>query len=333
MHRVEETQRTMATYIPTIHVDNDDHDATIKAVRKACLESGFFYVTGHGIETSNFFEQMKSFFDLPLDEKKRVAHSALSRGYTSMREQTLDPSKQTTGDTKEGFYIRMNDIAVDDPRYNPTKLSGPNQWPNPTQCPSMKDPDLFRTTIVTYMDKVMVLSLIVTRLIAESLGLPSNFFDDCLLNEPLSSLRLIHYEATVSNPTAGVYACGEHTDFGMITILLTDENDGLEIYDKRGCKEWVPIPTRPGCFIVNLGDMLEQWTNGLYCSTLHRVINKSGRERYSAPFFLDPSFDTMVECLDACCGPDNPARYQPITSGEYILSKYRQTHADFTETT
>ena len=107
------------------------------------------------------------------------------------------------------------------------------------------------------------------------MGLPANYFDASLVDEPLALLRLLHYDTISSDIDAGVYACGAHSDYGMITILLTDENDGLQIYDKRGSKEWVPIPTIPGCFIVNIGDMLEQWTNGMYCSTLHRVINSA----------------------------------------------------------
>jgi isopenicillin N synthase-like dioxygenase len=296
---------TITTYVPTVHIDGVDYRATVEAVRKACLESGFFYVKGHGIEIESVLDQMKHFFDLPLLEKRAVTDATLTRGYTAMREETLDPTKQTVGDTKEGFYINVLDIAVDDPRYNPSKLAGPNQWPDPIKCPSMKDHENFKATMLNYMEQVMALTLSISRLIAESLGLPATFFDASLTKEPMATLRLLHYEATTSNTDAGIYACGAHSDYGMITILLTDENDGLQIYDKRGCQEWISVPTMPGCFVVNLGDMLEQWTNGMYCSTLHRVINTTGRERYSAPFFSGPAFDTVVECLNVCCSNDN----------------------------
>lgn len=320
--------------IPTIRLNDEDHAATVQAVRKACLEFGFFYIAGHGIETATatVLQQSKLLFDLPVTEKKAVSDATLSRGYTAMREETLDPPNQTTGDTKEGFYISVNDISVDDPRFNPAKLAGPNQWPDATKCPSMQDPVAFKTTMLTYMDQITAVSIAIVRLIAESLGLPPHHFDDAIVakNEPLASLRLLHYEATASNVNAGIYACGAHTDYGMITVLLTDDNDGLLIYDKRGgCQEWVPVPTKTDCLVVNLGDMLERWTNGVYCSTLHRVVNETGRERYSAPFFLEPAFDTVVECLDVCCSRENPPRYPPTTSGEHLLSMYRQTHADF----
>ena len=322
---------SIPTMIPTIRLDDEDHAATVQAVRKACLEFGFFYIAGHGIETTSaaVLQQSKLLFDLPVTEKNAVSDATLSRGYTAMREETLDPANQTVGDTKEGFYISVNDISVNDPRFNPAKLAGPNQWPDAIKCPSMQDPVAFKTTMSTYLNQITAVSIAIVRLIAESLGLPSHHFDDAVANEPLASLRLLHYEATVSNVDAGIYACGAHTDYGMITVLLTDDNDGLQIYDKRGCQEWIPVPTVPDCFVVNLGDMLERWTNGAYCSTLHRVVNETGRERYSAPFFLEPAFDTVVECLDVCCSPENPARYPPTTSGEHLLSMYRQTHADF----
>jgi isopenicillin N synthase-like dioxygenase len=323
---------TATTYIPTIRLssDDDDHETTVAAVRKACLESGFFYVSGHGIDTDALLEQMRRFFALPLPEKRAVADATLSRGYTAMREETLDPSNQTTGDTKEGFYISTLDISQDDPRYNPSKLAGPNQWPDSIKCPSLQDPDTFKRVMLEYLKQILPLALTISRLIAESLTLPADYFDDVLAHEPLASLRLLHYEETQSDTATGVYACGAHSDYGMITVLWTDENDGLQIFDKRGCQEWVSVPSIPGCLVVNLGDMLERWTNGMYCSTLHRVINTTRRERYSAPFFLEPAFDTVVQCLDVCCSAENPARYPPTTSGEHLLSKYRQTHADFT---
>ena len=319
----------MSTIIPTIRLNDDDHAATVRAVRNACIDTGFFYVAGHGIDTSSLLQQSKLLFDLPVAEKRAVSDATLTRGYTAMREETLDPANQTVGDTKEGFYISVNDIALDDPRFNPAKLAGPNQWPDAIKCPSMQDPEAFKSTMWTYMQQITAVSIAIVRLISESLGLPANHFDEAVAKEPLASLRLLHYEATLSNIGVGIYACGAHTDYGMITVLLTDDNDGLQIYDKRGSQEWIPVPTVPGCFVVNLGDMLERWTNGVYCSTLHRVVNRTGRERYSAPFFFEPAFDTVVECLEVCCSADNAARYLPTTSGEHLLSKYRLTHADF----
>lgn len=327
-----DTDTAVPSPIPCIRLDDDDHAATVLAVRKACLETGFFGVTGHQIEAATMasvLHQSKLLFDLSGDEKRAISDSVLTRGYTAMREETLDPVNQSVGDTKEGFYISINDIPKEDSRYNPAKLAGPNQWPDADKCPSMADPDAFKTTMLLYMDQITAVCHILVRLLAESLGLPANHFDEAVVTLPLASLRLLHYEAVPSDTDRGVYACGAHTDYGLITVLLTDDQPGLQILDASSSGEWRNVPCLPNGLIVNLGDMLERWTNGLYRSTLHRVVNTSGRERYSVPFFFEPSFDTVVECLDVCCSPENPARYPPTTSGQHLLSKYAQTHADF----
>uniref|UniRef100_A0A7S2WFY5 Fe2OG dioxygenase domain-containing protein n=1 Tax=Eucampia antarctica TaxID=49252 RepID=A0A7S2WFY5_9STRA len=116
----------------------------------------------------------------------------------------------------------------------------------------------------------------------------------------------------------------------MITLLLTDENPGLQILTTKG--QWIDAPYRKGALIVNVGDMLERWTNGLFKSTVHRVLTLNKTERYSIPFFYDPNFDTEVKCLDVCFDDDNPPKYLPITSGKHLVDKYLATHADFEHT-
>jgi len=322
---------TTATSIPTIHLDGTDHAETVAAVRKACTEWGFFYVTGFNNTSNNctvedVLAQSKLFFDLPTNQKQAVSDPKLTRGYTALQEETLDPKNQTVGDTKEGFYISVNEIPTTDPRYNPAKLNGPNQWPSTQTCPDLQDPAQWKLVMKQYMNDVTALSRQIVQLLAESLDLPATYFDPFFAKEPLGALRLLHYSETTSQLDAGVYACGAHTDYGMITVLLTDEQPGLEI---RHHNEWIAVPPLAHHWVVNLGDMLERWTNGKYRSTLHRVVNTNGRERYSIPFFFEPSFDTVVECLPSCCNATNPAKWPPITSGEHLLSKYAQTHADF----
>jgi len=149
--------------------------------------------------------------------------------------------------------------------------------------------------------------------------------------DPASSfLRLIHYSDEPSDVDAGVYGCGAHSDYGMITLLLTDDNPGLQVL-KGG--EWTDVPPKEGAFVVNIGDMFERWTNGKFRSGVHRVVTprEGARERYSAPFFFDPDFDAVVEVLESCCDGGRPARFPPISSGRYLLDKYRATHADFDE--
>lgn len=322
------TTAETATVIPTICLDAESHRQIVADVRRACTECGFFYVTGHTIQTQPILEQSRSFFALPDDQKRAVRDPTLTRGYTAMQEETLDPIHQSEGDTKEGFYISINDIPTNDPRYNPAKLTGPNQWPSKETTPDLKDPQEWKLVMEMYMQDATILCRTIVQLLAESLNLSPDHFDHAFHDLPLATLRLLHYTSTISQPEMGLYACGAHSDYGMLTLLLTDEVSGLEIMDLR-TQQWVQVPSRKDHFVVNLGDMLERWTNGMYRSTMHRVVNRNGKERYSIPYFFEPSFDTIVECLPCCCNDDNPAKWPPTTSGQHLLSKYTQTHADY----
>lgn len=318
----------MMVGIPSIQLDNSDINDLVKDLRSACVDVGFFYLENHGISPDlmhRVMDQSKLLFDLPLEEKQRLSDKVMSRGYTAFEEETLDPKVQVKGDTKEGYYLGK-DVLPDSPEYNPAKLMGPNQWPSPDKCPSMVDCQAFQDVMNEYRSECQRVGFRVVQLLALAIGLDEHFFDDAFAN-PITTLRPLHYAKETSKPDDGVFACGAHSDYGMLTLLLTDENSGLQIFNKDG--EWIDVPARPTAFIVNLGDMLERWTNGLFCSTLHRVVTNGSAERYSLPCFYDPHFDTEVRVLDICCSEDNPPRYPPTSTGQHLLDKYKQTHSDF----
>jgi len=301
-------------------IDMTDPEAA-KKLSMACRDVGFFYLEGHGLtpkEIEEVFNESKAMFALPTSEKKKLSDKIMSRGYTAMQEEKLDLELQTEGDTKEGYYIGR-EISEDDPRYDPAKLRGPNQWPSKSILPG------FQSTMEDYHSKLTNLAMEVVRLIGLGLGLEESHFDEAF-EDSIATLRLLRYDKRESKPEEGIFACGAHSDYGIVTLLLTDENPGLQI-QYRG--EWIDVPPRPSSFVVNIGDMLEIWTNGLYKSTLHRVLTSSDCERYSIPFFFDPTFETVVECLGSCTDENNPPRYPPTTAGEHLLSKYESTHADF----
>ena len=327
----DDADTTTSTTTTTTTQQQQQQQQLAQKLRSTCIDIGFFYLEGHGIEESlmeQVMHQTKLLFQLSADSKKALMDNVLSRGYTAMGEETLDPVRQTQGDTKEGFYIGP-EISKSDSRYDPAKLRGPNQWPSPTQTPDMKDCPAFRTVMEEYFAQMCAVGLRTVQLIALALGLDKHYFDDNF-SQPMAALRLLHYDAVKSRPEEGVYAAGAHSDYGMLTLLLTDENKGLQVLTKQG--EWVDVPPRKGAFIVNLGDMLERWTNGMFRSTKHRVLTAGDTERISIPFFYEPNFDTVVECLEVCCSPDNPPKYPPTTSGQHLLDKYKQTHADFQST-
>lgn len=321
--------------IPTISLNCASQKEIASSLRDACINVGFFYLEDHSIPRSlldNIFTQSQQLFALPMEQKLELSDSVLTRGYTRFEEETLDPINQIRGDTKEGYYIGDE---VDVKHMDPKKLKGPNVWPTPCANCNMTDDQcrFFRETMETYRREAVRVCMELVRYFAMSLTLEadgnSDLFDE-YFTEPSTFIRLLHYSAEESAPSEGLYACGAHSDYGMLTLLLTDENPGLQIQAKDGV--WIDVPPKKGAFVVNIGDMFARWTNGLFKSTVHRVITSKGaKERYSVPFFFEPNFDALVECLELCCNADNPAKYPPITAGQHLLNMYASTHADFNE--
>ncbi|KAI8476259.1 MAG: hypothetical protein J3K34DRAFT_272372 [Monoraphidium minutum] len=263
------------------------------------------------------FEQIRALFALPLSDKMALLQDENNRGYTPFMEETLDPASQTQGDTKEGFYFGRQVPAGSPEAALP--LHGPNVWPPERLVPG------FRAATDAYFSAASALGFRLLRLLAASLGLPPGRFD-ADFDPPMAFLRPLRYSAEASRPGEGVFGAGAHTDYGMLTILATDGQPGLQVHLDGA---WVDVPPAPGCFVCNLGDMLERWTNGLYRSTLHRVVSVAGRERYSIPFFFEPNFSAVVECLPCCVTPGRPPAYAPTTAGRHLLDKYAATHAGY----
>ncbi|KAL1221565.1 2-oxoglutarate-dependent dioxygenase 33 [Cardamine amara subsp. amara] len=169
----------------------------------------------------------------------------------------------------------------------------------------------------------------IARIMALALDLDVNYFDTPeMLGNPIADMILFHYEGTLSDPSKGIYACGAHSDFGMMSLLATDGVMGLQICKDKDSKpqKWEYVPSIKGAFIVNLGDMLERWSNGLFKSTLHRVLG-NGQERYSIPFFVKPSHECIIECLPTCQSKNNIPKYPAINCSTYISQRYKAVHA------
>ncbi|TYZ57896.1 hypothetical protein PybrP1_010500 [[Pythium] brassicae (nom. inval.)] len=290
-------------------------------LRQACTEVGFFYLVNHGISQeliAQVYAEMAHFFHQPASEKQKVLANEYMRGYTLMNEETLDPDVQTQGDTKEGYYIcRHVELGSDEMKY---PLHGPNVFPDAAAYPT------FQQTTEAYHAAMCALGFRVAQVFAEAAGAPGAFDGEGMFDKPMAALRLLRYGAVKSDVSRGVFGAGAHTDYGLLTLLSTDASPGLQIL-YRG--EWLDVPPRADAFIVNIGDMGERWTNGVFQSTRHRVVNATGRERYSVPFFYEPNFPCVVECFPSCVSERNPAKYAPTTSGEHLVEMYRQTHAAF----
>ncbi|CAN8324843.1 unnamed protein product [Cochlearia groenlandica] len=308
----------MPLLLPIIDISSPEKISTAKLIRQACLEHGFFYVNNHGIPEElleRVFKESKRFFKLPIEEKMGLLRRDLL-GYTPLYAEKLDPSLSSTGDSKESFYFGSLDGVL--------AQRCPNQWPSEDLLPSWKQ------TMECYYKNVLSVGRKLQSLIALALDLDEDFFEKVgALTDPAAVVRLLRYPGEViSSDVEETYGASAHSDYGMVTLLLTDEVPGLQVCrDKtKQPRVWEDVPGIRGAFIVNIGDMMERWTNGLFRSTLHRVM-PVGKERYSVVFFLDPNPDCNVECLESCCSETCPPRFAPILAGDYLKERYRLTYA------
>lgn len=300
--------------------DPADRREAGRQLSAACRRHGFFYIRNHGVpETLQraVFAQSEALFALPLDSRLALdkAHSRCNRGYEPLRNQTLE--KDAPPDLKEGFYIG-EELGDDDPRVRAGRFNhGPNQWP--AELPA------FRAPMQTYFDAMMDLGALLMQGLALSLGLPERHFDP-FTHQAMGTLRLLHYPPQPPHPLPGEKGCGAHTDFGAVTLLLQDDSGGLQVYDENG-QRWIDAPPLPGTYVVNMGDLILRWTNGRYRSDLHRVINVSGRERYSVPFFYTGNPDHVVECFPQCLEAGESPRWPTVTVEQHLAECYRRTYA------
>ena len=296
-----------------------EREAVGRALKEVCLDKGFFYLTGHQVAAQtrdSALGVIREFFSLPLNEKLDAdkAQSNCHRGYEKLKGQTLEPG--APADVKEGYYIGR-DLPLDDPRVRAGKFNhGPNIWPR--SLPQ------FRQHLTAYYDELLDVARLLMRGIALSLDLDEDHFDS-FTTEELATLRLLHYPEQPAHPAPGEKGCGEHTDFGTITLSLQDDCGGLQVWG--GEDGWIDAAPIPDTYVVNLGDMIGRWTNDRYHSTLHRVINTSGRERHSIPFFYLGNPDVPVRCIPTCLQPGETAKYPLTTIGRHYEEMYGVTYA------
>jgi len=288
---------------------------------EACRNIGFFYVVNHGVPAATIqgaLDAAKRFFAQPAEAKREIAieNSKCHRGWFQLGGENLDPAKQKeAGDLKEGIKIGR-DLALDHPLVRAgLPLHGPNQW---SSMPG------FKAAMQDCYGALSGLGRQIMRGFALALELRETFFDKWLTG-PMATLGPLHYPPQKGPISEARLGAGAHTDFGCLTILWQDMAGGLQVKNTAG--RWIDALPVEGSFVVNIGDMMARWTNDLFTSTYHRVINTSGRDRYSMPFFFDPDFNADLTALPTCVGPDRPARYPATTGGQYLLDRIDETFA------
>ncbi|GGM41705.1 isopenicillin N synthase family dioxygenase [Dactylosporangium sucinum] len=288
-------------------------------IEAACRASGFFYVTGHGVPAElveRLDRHARAFFALPEAGKLEIA---MARGGRAWRGFFPVGAELTSGrpDAKEGLYFGT-ELGPDDPRVRAgLPLHGANLFPR--QVPEL------RAAVLEYLAALTATAQAVLRGVAQSLGLAPDYFAAGYTADPTVLFRIFHYPP--AEPDTDAWGVGEHTDYGLLTLLLQDGNGGLQVRTPSG---WIDAPPVPGTFVCNIGDMLDRMTGGWYRSTPHRVRNRSGNERLSFPFFFDPDFAAEVPPLPgrAATGAGGERRWdgQDLrvfngTYGDYLVAK------------
>jgi isopenicillin N synthase-like dioxygenase len=291
--------------------------ARVAETLRGYLETiGFLYVAGHNVPAESVEgvrAEARRFFALPDEEKLKLKIDRNFRGYLPMASSTIVTSsvaKVSKPNQSESMML-MHEVAADDPDALAGKpLQGPNQWPDAASLPG------FRPTVEAYVEQMTVLARKMVGAIATSLGMEADALDP-YFEKPTTFLRLLHYPT--QREEDGLFGSAPHTDYGFITLLAQDDVGGLEVKNKAG--EWVPAPPVPGTFVMNVGDILARWSNDRFVSTPHRVINRSGKERYSQPFFFDPSMDHTITALPACVPAGAAPKYEPVVYRDYLMER------------
>lgn len=294
-------------------VDGSDPMKVAREIGHICEHVGFLYVRNHGVPRpliDDAYSMARRFFARPFEEKNalNVVHSGPTlRGYIPTYGENVDPGKSR--DFKECFDLAQHEEEV-------SPFFGPNPMPD--------EPPGFKQVFEAYHAEMLALSRKLVSAIALSLDLPADHFAK-MQRHPITVQRLLHYPPQEGEVRESEIGIGAHTDYGFLTILSQDRNGGLQVRNREG--QWISAPPIEDTFVVNIGDLVQTLTNDRYVSTLHRVVNTTGADRYSLPFFIDLDYDAVVDVLPTCTSEDDPPRYSPYTCGEHKYRRYVDSYA------
>ncbi|MAI12273.1 MAG: hypothetical protein CBD27_11690 [Rhodospirillaceae bacterium TMED167] len=297
--------------ISDLDAGNRDARAGVSAdIVSAAENTGFFYVVNHGVSgalVENLLRLSASFFDEAEADKLTLGlrNSACFRGYLPLDSRGSDPKLRR--------YLEAFQIGEEhEPEgAQEAMMYGPNQWP--------EKPAELRSVMSAYHREMRALSDRLQKAFALGIGFDEEFFLQ-FYQKPLNQLRLLHYPPQPEDADEGVIGAQAHTDAAAFTILLQDQNGGLEVETPSG--EWVSATPLRESLVVNIGDFLRNWTNGRFLSVKHRVVNHTRSDRYSIPYFLDPDLSTVVAPLDIFTSDINPPRFEPLHTGKYLCERF-----------
>jgi isopenicillin N synthase-like dioxygenase len=297
-----------------------DRLGVASAIREACLDIGFFYLTGHGFTAAELDASLDwghRFFALPPAAKATLLARANSANLGFIQTGGLDPdaTRDTRVDLKERFYS-SRELAPGELVDNASP-AGQSQWPDETLLPG------FTTFMKEQTRKKVRLAKTLCRALALSLDLPEDQLVE--FHDRMGCIHSLNFYPATPPGAERQWGFSPHSDYGSFTILVQDRNGGLEARNAAG--EWIDIPPVPGTFVVNVGDLLQRWTNDVYISSLHRVLNRGRDARMSISFFVYANPRAEIACLESCQSSERPPRYAPVVAGDYIKELLTQAYA------
>jgi len=308
--------------------DPDGKKLLALEVDAICRTTGFLAIAGHGVPQGTIdaaWNAAKAFFDEPVEVKQaaRAPYPGYPYGYLGPNSEALAASRgvDTPPDLKESF----NGGPLQQP-HGITDTDALSFCYAATIWPAA--PAGFRTAWEDYYRAMEDLAARIMRLFAAALTLPEDFFSG-MIDHPVSALRALNYPEQEVAPKPGQLRAGAHSDYGSLTILLPQEGSkGLQI--QRADDSWIDVPPIPGAFVINIGDLMQRWTNDRWVSTVHRVANPENPEearqrRQSFAFFHQPNWFAEIKCLDICLELGEAPKYEPVLSGPYLMGKFKST--------
>ncbi|XP_020232791.1 probable 2-oxoglutarate-dependent dioxygenase ANS [Cajanus cajan] len=291
--------------------DSSSIEGLVKEIGSACKEWGFFQVTNHGVPLSlrqRIEEASRLFFAQSLEEKRKYRRDEISpTGYYDTEH------TKNVRDWKEVF-----DFQARDPTFIPLTSDEHDDRLNHWNNPSPQYPPHFRDIIEEYIQEMEKLCFKLLELIALSLGLEAKRFEEFFIKDQTSNIRLNHYPpCPYPHLALGV---GRHKDGGALTILAQDEVGGLEV-KRKADQQWVRVKPTPDTYIINVGDVIQVWSNDAYESVEHRAMVNSEKERFSIPFFFNPAHYTEVKPLEELTNEKNPPKYRPYKWGKFLVRR------------
>lgn len=297
---------------PLLHPDGTraGREAVAAAIRDACINSGFFYITNYGVTDAQMrtvADMAIRFFHLPAEKKEcaRTVDFNTGRGYQPMNAERITPGYEP--DYKEYYDFGLE---LDEPSLSAVDR-GVTHWPKEADIPG------FQALMRAHAQHTVTIARRLIQGFALSLGLEETYFDEAH-RAPFYNMRPSYYPPARDVLKANKWSCGPHTDYMALTMLWQDDVGGLEVMNLDGA--WIAAPPLPETMVVNVADMMAIWTNDLYTSNPHRVANRADRHRLSLAHFIGPGSTILVECLPTCCSSSNPSRYPATTTTQHITN-------------